>query len=85
VRRFFRDGWDFGVFTLVIAVPVAITFAAAIAYMMINGITAMPKLVASDPWRYGPLAAFNIWCIYMLVRSLVQTRSDEVDEGESNG
>jgi hypothetical protein len=85
VRRFFRDGWDFGVFTLVIAVPVAITFAAAIVYMFVNGFAAMPELVASNPWRYGPLAAFNIWCLYMLVRSLVQARRPEMDESESNG
>ena len=86
MRRFLRDGWDFGVFTIVIGVPVAITLVALIAYIVVNGFAAMPKLVASNPGLYGPIVAINLFCVIMFVRALFQMRTnDQEDESESNG
>jgi len=85
MRRFFRDGWDFGVFTLVIGIPVAITFIAAIVYIVVNGVAAMPELIASNPWLYGPIAALWVLWTIQLVRSLIRPRDDEAEGREVDG
>jgi hypothetical protein len=85
VRRFFRDGWDFGVFTLAIGIPVAITFVAAIIYIIVNGVAAMPELIASNPWVYGPIAILWFYWTFALVRSLIRPTSDKAEGDKAHG
>jgi hypothetical protein len=80
VKNFFRDGWDFGIFTLVIGLPIL----AALIYLF--GVSVWDVL--TNPTKYWLVWFYlAIWLSPSLVKAVRQLFKQQPDiEGEgANG
>ena len=82
MNRFFRDGWDFGVFTLVIGLPIAAVFLFVSVYMVGAGVWEF----VSNPGKHWLFWLFVVvWWGPTLIKQLRKLSSSTNTESDARG